>query len=343
MPRPTPTSRSLRTPLLAAAALALLVGCGASPSASPDASDTPTDDAATAGYPVDVDNCGTDVALDAPPQRIVTVKSSTTELVLSLGLGDRLVGTAFLDGPLPSDLADAGASVPELAERAPSSEAVLAAEPDLVFAGWESTFAADGVGTRAELADLGVSSYVAPSACMTDGYRPDPLTFDDVFAQIEEAGTLLGAPDQAQQLVADQQAALADVPTSDAGLTTLWYSSGSDTPFVGGGDGAPQMILDAVGLQNIAADVDGGWGSVSWEAVAAAEPDVIVLVDSDWNSAENKREVLEANPVTAALPAVQEGRFLTVPFAASEAGVRNVAAAADLAQQLAALEGSGGS
>jgi iron complex transport system substrate-binding protein len=337
-PRSLVSSRPLRTSLLTAAALALIAGCAGDPSTTAGATDAPSDDGGSvAGYPVTVDNCGTDVTLDAPPERIVTVKSSTNELVLSLGLADHLVGTAFLDGPLPSDIADAGADVPELAERAPSSEAVLAAEPDLVFAGWESTFAADGVGTRTELADLDVASYVAPSACTEDGYRPDPLTFDDVFSQIEEAGTLLGAPEQAQQLVADQQAALADVTASDAGLTALWYSSGSDTPFVGGGNGAPQMLMDAVGLENIAADVDAGWGSVSWESVAAAEPDVIVLVDSDWNSAENKIEVLEGNPVTAALPAVQEGRYLVVPFAATEAGIRNVEAAAALVEQVNAL------
>ena len=65
-----------------------------------------------AGYPVTVDNCGTEVALDAAPQRIVTIKSSTTELALALGVGDRLVGAAFLDGPFPDELAEAGAQVP---------------------------------------------------------------------------------------------------------------------------------------------------------------------------------------------------------------------------------------
>src|SRR5690606_41704081 len=58
--------------------------------------------------------------------------------------------------------------------------------PILVFAGWESHFAADTIGDRAELADLGVATYVAPAACQGDGYRPDPLTFDDVFAHVLE-------------------------------------------------------------------------------------------------------------------------------------------------------------
>ena len=66
-----------------------------------------------------------------------------------------------------------------------------------------------------------------------------------------------------------------------------------------------------------------------------------MLVDSSWNTAAHKIDLLEANPVTAALPAVREHRYLTVPFPATEAGVRNVAAVADLAAQLADLQGAG--
>ena len=65
---------------------------------------------------------------------------------------------------------------------------------------------------------------------------------------------------------------------------------------------------------------------------------MIVLVDSAWGSKEKKISVLEGNPVTAQLDAVKNHRYLVVPFAASEAGVRTVSAAADLAKQLAALD-----
>lgn len=323
--------------LLAVPALIGVLTACAGVESTPSSPTSSDDGGAPSGYPVTVDNCGTEVTLEAPPERIVTIKSSTTELVLALGAGDRLIGAAFLDSPFPDDLAEQGAEVPILAERAPSSEIVLAAEPDLVFAGWESTFAADGVGERDELAGLGVATYVAPAACQGEGYRPEPLTFESVFSDIVEAGDLLGEPEAAAALVAEQQQALDAIEPSDAGLTALWYSSGSDTPFVGGGIGAPQMIMDAAGIENIAADIDDSWGSMGWESVVAAEPDVIVLVDSAWNTAENKISVLESNPVTAALPAVQEGRYLVVDFAATEAGIRNVDAAASLAEQLADL------
>ena len=325
---------------LAALIVLGLSACSADDGA-PAAETTPAAESpatSAAAFPVDLDNCGTQVTVPDLPERVVTVKSSMTELVLALGAGDRLVGTAFSDGPLPEDIADApGADAPVLSDRVPSPEVVLETEPDLVMAGWESVFSADGAGERTALADLGIATYVAPSACKDPAYQPDPLTFDDVFAGIVEAGDLLGTPDAAADLVTEQSEALDAVEPSDAGLTALWYSSGSDTPYVGAGIGAPQMIMEAAGLTNIAADVADTWTSLSWEAVADRNPDVIVLVDSAWNTAEHKKEVLAGNPTMAALPAVQQQRYLVVPFAATEAGVRNVEAVVDLVDQLADL------
>jgi iron complex transport system substrate-binding protein len=219
----------------------------------------------------------------------------------------------------------------------PSQEATLDAEPDLVFAGWESNLTAEGAGDRATLEQLGVHTYVAPAACQGDGYRPDPLTFEGVFAGFEEAGEIFGVTDAAAVLVEEQYAALDAIEPSDAGLTALWYSSGDDQPFVGAGTGAPQMIMEAAGLENVVGDVQDSWTSLSWEAVVDANPDVIVLVDAAWNTAESKIDRLEANPATAALPAVQQGRYVVVDFPATEAGVRNVDAVASIVEQLEAF------
>lgn len=321
--------------LLCAAALA---GCAGVDEPVPGAEEPAGAEPDAGAYPVTVDNCGTEITVTAPPERIVTVKSTTFELLLALGLQEHLVGQAFLDGPVPAELDEAAQRVPELAERAPSVEAVLSAEPDLIFAGWESTFTDDGLGSRESLEQLEITTYVAPAACQEPEYQPNPLTFDDIAAHITQAGELFGAPDAAAELVAAQQTDLEAVTPSSAGLSALWYSSGSDTPFVGGGIGAPQLLMDTVGLQNIAGDIDDSWASYSWEAAAAAEPDVIVLVDSDWNTAENKIEVLEGVPAMAALPAVTEGRYLILDFPATEAGIRSASAAADLSQQLAEVE-----
>ncbi|MGW9183537.1 putative F420-0 ABC transporter substrate-binding protein [Agromyces sp. NPDC055661] len=314
---------------VAVAALAL-TGCTYGPSNTYEAPDIDA-------YPMTLDNCGTVVTFDHEPERIVAIKSSTLELLLALGLQDRIVGTAFSDGPVPDEYAAAASGLEVLSDKVPSQEVTLAAEPDLVFAGWESNLSAEGAGDRATLDQLGVATYVAPSACKEAGYMPDPLTFDEVFADFEEAGSIFGVATAAADLIAQQRAALAAITPSDDGLRALWYSSGDDIPYVGAGIGAPQMIMDAAGLTNVAAEVHDSWTSMGWEAIVAANPDVIVLVDAPWNTAASKIAKLEANAATAALPAVQQRKYLVVDFPSTEAGVRNVGAVASLVEQLGEL------
>ena len=319
--------RRLTAALLASMTALALVGCAAKATEQP----------AEPTHRASIDNCGTTlVGSGKAPQRVVTIKSTSTEMLLALGLGGRIVGSAFQDGPVPQEWAAEAATIPVLADKVPSQEVVLDAEPDLVYAGWESNFSADGAGTRSDLAALGIRSYVSPAACKEAGYKPARLSFADIDSEIGEVAELFGVDDSA--LIKEQHDILASITPDPRGLSALWYSSGSDTPYVGAGIGAPQLILDTIGVRNIAASVKDTWTSYNWESVIAANPDVIVLVDSSWGSKEKKISVLEGNPVTAQLDAVKNHRYLVVPFAASEAGVRTVSAAADLAKQLAALD-----
>lgn len=316
-----------------------LAGCaGTTIAAATSASGEPADGSVASRYPLNIDNCGTSITFEAAPERVLAIKSTSIEMMLALGLEDTLVGTAFSDGEPAAGWAASAAGVPVISDRVPGQEATLDLEPDLVYAGWESNVTADGAGDRETLASLGVDTYVSPSACQQPGYQPSPLTFDDVFADIAEIGAIFDVPERATALIDAQRAALAALTPDDRGLTALWFSSGSDTPFVGAGIGAPQMIMDSAGLDNIAADIDRTWSSLSWEVVVEANPDVIVLVDSTWGSVEKKIGVLEANPATAALPAVARGRYLVVPFPAAEAGVRNVEAVESILAQLAQLD-----
>jgi iron complex transport system substrate-binding protein len=336
LPQQSPCTRTRWAGVAAVTALTL-GGCGA----APEPVDSPTPPAAApvaATFPMTIDNCGFEVTIVEPPQRVVTIKSSATEMLLALGVGDRIVGTGFPDGPIPPEFADAADGLPVLSDRVPSAEVVLEVEPDLVYAGWESNLTGEGAGERATLAGLGVASYVSPAACKDPAYQPDRLTVEHVFAEITEIAAMLDVPDDAADLIAEQRAVLADVEPDEHGLSALWYSSGTDIPYVGAGIGAPQLVMDAVGLTNIATGVADTWAPFSWEQVVADDPDLIILVDASWNSAAQKRELLATNPVTANLTAVRNERYLVVPFAASEAGVRTVPAIADLAAQLAALQ-----
>jgi iron complex transport system substrate-binding protein len=326
-----PRRRKIRVLAIGILSAVALTGCAAT--AAPSASLGPT---APRTKALSIDNCGTTVTFPkTAPKRVVTIKSTSTEMLLALGLGNRIVGTAFQDGPVPAQWKAQAAKLPVLSSNVPSQEVTLAAEPDLIYAGWESNLSADGAGTRSDLQSLGISTYVSPSACKEVGYQPAKLSFTDVFDEIGQVAKIFHVSDR--KVLADQRATLASIHKDTRGLTALWFSSGSSTPYVGAGIGAPQLIMNTIGLGNIAASVKDTWTSFNWESVVQDNPDVIVLVDASWSTAAKKMSLLEGNPATANLPAVKNHRYLIVPFAASEAGVRTASAAKDLSAQLAKI------
>jgi iron complex transport system substrate-binding protein len=295
-------------------------------SPSPTASDPATGVAGAA-----IDNCGVDVPVDAAPTRAVTMNQAATEVVLSLGLADRLIGTAYLDDEILPELAAAYATVPVVAAEYPSTEALLDTDPDFVYASYRSAFEADAAGPRGELADLGIGSYLSPAAC-PDRPAGEPLTFDVVFEEFAEVAEVFGVPEAGAELVAEQQAILdASVVEGGEDITVLWWDDGFDVPSAGACCGAPGMIMAAAGVENVAADVAGSWADISWEQVVAADPDVIVLIDASWSTAADKQAHLESDPALAGLTAVQQRRFVTIPFSSTTPGVRNASALGELA------------
>ncbi|MEE3920328.1 hypothetical protein V2I01_25410 [Micromonospora sp. BRA006-A] len=133
----------------------LLTGCGA------DAKPAAAPPAVSAG-PVAVTNCGTPVTIAAPPMRVVTMNQAATEIMLALGLQDRMIGTAYLDDAILPAYADAYAKIPVLAKEYPTKEKLLEAEPDFVYASYNSAFGDEGVGDRADWQKLGVGTYISP-------------------------------------------------------------------------------------------------------------------------------------------------------------------------------------
>ncbi len=56
--------------------------------------------AAETQYPLTLKNCGREVTFNHAPTRAVAVGQSSAEILYSLGLGDKVVGTAVWFGPV---------------------------------------------------------------------------------------------------------------------------------------------------------------------------------------------------------------------------------------------------
>jgi len=100
---------------------------------------------------------------------------------------------------------------------------------------------------------------------------------------------------------------------------------------VGVGTGAPAMLMQEVGLQNIFLNKAGNWVCVNKRDIVAAAPDVIIAVDAAWDTALKKINWLYNDTAFCQLDALRGARFVSIPFSASTLSPRNRPAAHDLA------------
>ncbi|MFD3983052.1 ABC transporter substrate-binding protein [Streptomyces griseus] len=330
---PTATPAPIRAAALLAAGLLVLTACGG------DGSTTTAAGGGTAdGFPVTLENCGRTVTVKAPPERAVSVDQGSTEILLSLGLADRLAATATWTDPVMKGLEKANAGVERISENRPSSEKVLDKEPDFLSASFTSTLAKGGVAPREQFERLGVPTYISPADCAGkdnsgggDGARTAPLAMDSVYTEVRELARVFGVPERGEALVEKLRArverATEGVDASDTSL--LYWFSDSKAPYLAGCCGAPGVITEELGAQNVFDDTHDEWPQVSWETVADRNPDVLVIGDltrttQTAESAAKKIEFLESNPVTRTMDAVKNRRYVLLSGQAMNPTIRTV-------------------
>ncbi|MEU9734352.1 ABC transporter substrate-binding protein [Streptomyces sp. NPDC048002] len=323
------------TPALLLTSALLLTGCGSSSTGD----DAKPEGAAAAGYPVTLDNCGHQVTLQSAPRRAVSLNQGTTEILLSLGLADRMAGTATWTDPVMKGLGAANATVPRLADNNPSFEKVLDAEPDFVTASFVSTLGKGGVATREQFEKLGVPTYVSPSDCSAgkdndsggDGSRSEPLTLETVYGEIRDLAKAFGVDDRGEKLIASLEkrvsTATAGLHASDVSL--MYWFANSQSPYLAGCCGAPGAITRAVGARNAFDDTHDEWPQIGWETVADRDPDVIVIGDltrkqQTAETAEAKIRFLETNPATRNLTAVKKKRYVLLSGQSMNPSIRTI-------------------
>lgn len=324
--------RALRTTAAGAALSAVLLtaGCGSSGGTARDPEPAA---APLKGFPVTIENCGVKTTYDAPPTRVVTIHQHPAELMLSLGLQTRMVGTAFPDSAVLPELKENYEAVPELAEREPSFETVLDAEPDLVYGGYGSAFDEKAGRSRKAFSDAGINTYLNREYC-----GKKQVTMKDTYEEIRTIGRMFGVSERAEKLVSDlggDVGKAASAVQGEAKVPVFVYDSGDKSAFTAGGKSLGTELIRLAGGKNVFADLDDVFGDVSWEQVVDRKPEVIAIYDyAGAGSVEQKKKFLLSQPALADVPAVKNKRFVELPLTATLVGIRSAYAVGDLAGAL---------
>lgn len=302
---------TLRRTAAAAAALGALIALGACGSDVADAGGGSADAALT------VENCGREITVDGVPEAVVGLSPTQTELLLRLGLADRVVGQAqTATAPLSEDLAPLAADIPVISEDAPPArEALLDVEPDFVYSPTDYEFTAEqGFASREQLAEAGVAAYTATGGCPE---RRMEGTVDDLFTDLENLGRIFDVEDEAAALAEEARAVLDDVEARIAGLerptvAQVYVEGGALTAI---GAGIEYDMIARAGGENVFGPEDPEFASffaaqINPEALAAADPEVIVFAAADAEHEQATRDYLARTLPEAS--AVADDRIVVV-------------------------------
>lgn len=322
-----------------------LTGC--SGAVTTEAGTDETGDEAGA-YPLTVENCGTEVVVEHAPERAVSLNQSATEILIALGLADRVAGTSYETEPVSDDIADVYASIPLLSDGILKHETLLEAQPDFVYSAYASFFTAENAGERAELHELGVPTYLSEFDCTYHEAVDGGATFEMLFDEIRTLARIFDVEEAGEEVVAEQQAILdegAELAEQIDGTPKLvWFYStaaSASTPSVAGPGGLPQTVTEMLGAENLFDDASTKWPEVSWDEIALRDPDVIVLADLTrgypGDTAEEKIEFLKSDPLTSTMDAVVDERFIVVPAQYMDPSIHSVQALPTVAEGLVEL------
>ena len=261
----------------------------------------------------------------AAAPRIVSLLPSATELVVAAGRGGALVGRSHeCDFPplveaLPVCTAtklERGLTSRQVEDRVQEivrqglsvyevhAERLRALKPDIIIT---QTQCAVCAVTPADL-DASLASWVgAPPALLSLA----PETLDDVWADLRRVGEAVGARDAAEAAVEELQRRFEAL--RERGVSLGWRPRVAciewiDPPMAAG-NWAPELVQAAGGEPLFAsAGQHSPW--LAWEDLAAANPDVIVLMPCGYRLAQTMADLpaLSQRPEWRDLAAVRKGR-----------------------------------
>ena len=234
----------------------------ASTEATPEATPSATPEATPVAKP-DKDRAGNAIALPAVVKTIVSHAPSFTEILIAMGLADRIVAieqnAVALEG--------VKAEWPVFDMMAPDTEKLLALKPDVLFASPMST--GGGEDPFKSLRDAGICVVYVPSSDSIQGIMDD-LVF---------VGAVTGATEAAQKLVDGMKSeidAISAIGKTIAEKKSVYFEIAAAPSMYSFGSGVfLNEMIEMIGAKNVLADQK-SWIAVTDEVAVAADPDVIL-------------------------------------------------------------------
>lgn len=210
------------------------------------------------------DREGTEVNIPKKIEKIISTAPSNTEVLMALGLGDKLVAI----DKYSTDIEGVNTELPQIDFSNPDAETIIGLEPDIVIASGHNKTGSTEDPFKA-ISEAGIPVVYIPSSDSIDG----------IYKDIEFIADVVNEKSKGKEIIDDMKAQVDEIKAigdTIADKKSVYFEI-SPVPYLSsfGKSTFLNEMIEIIGAENIFANED-GWISPTAEAIIDANPDVII-------------------------------------------------------------------
>lgn len=271
---------------ITAAMLISLAGCASPAVQSEQAPEQQTGQPAKTAIEI-TDFQGRAITLEKAPERIISLSPSNTEILFTLGAGDKVVGvTSYCDYPEEvKNIQKVGTF------DGPNMELIKQAQPDVVLAGYIQEEAVKAMEA------MGITVIVTEAE-----------SFEAIYTSIDIIGKITGTEAKAAEIITGMKDKIAEIQTrnNDKEKKKVFYVVWTDPLTTAGSKTFINDVIKTAGGINVAEKVD-GWADYSAEQLMQDAPDMLIAALHSTDKGMAKAD-LEKNQIFSKLQCVKAGK-----------------------------------
>ncbi len=255
------------------------------------------------------DREGTEVNIPTKIEKIISTAPSNTEVLMALGLGDKLVAI----DKYSTDIEGINTELPQIDFLNPDAETIIGLEPDIVIAsGHNKTGSAEDPFKA--ISEAGIPVVYIPSSDSIDG----------IYKDIEFIADVVNERSKGKEIVDDMKAQVEEIKAIGDTITDKKsvYFEISPAPYLSsfGKSTFLNEMIEIIGAKNIFENEE-GWVSPTAEAIIDANPDVII---TNAGYMENPTEEIKSRDAWENINAIKNNEVYLVDQNASSRPSQNV-------------------
>ena len=255
------------------------------------------------------DREGTEVNIPTKIEKIISTAPSNTEVLMALGLGDKLVAI----DKYSTDIEGINTELPQIDFSNPDAETIIGLEPDIVIASGHNKTGSVEDPFKA-ISEAGIPVV----------YIPSSDSIDVIYKDIEFIADVVNERSKGKEIVDDMKAQVEEIKAIGDTITDKKsvYFEISPAPYLSsfGKSTFLNEMIEIIGAKNIFENEE-GWISPTAEAIIDANPDVII---TNAGYMENPTEEIKSRAAWENINAIKNNEVYLVDQNASSRPSQNV-------------------